>query len=124
MPSPFVDLMLQISAAIAGPGALAAAGWAYRVYEDIHTKTDRNTEANWGSEDPHNPWPGTVKIVVDHEERMQQIEDELGLEPPEEYGGWSARFAMADGSGFHSLRGYARWKLYRLRCRLRRWWSE
>lgn len=121
MPSPFVDLVLQVSAAIAGPAALGAAGYAYRAWTDVHEATDRNAEANWGSDDPHNPWPGTVRLSVDHEERLQQVEDQLDIEPPEPANTWQARFAMTDG-GFRTFAGYLRWRLRRLPI-MRRWFE-
>lgn len=113
MPSPFVDFLLQVSAAIAGPAGLGALTYAYKAWKDVHERTDKNAEANWGSDDPHNAWPGTVRLSVDHEERLQQVEEQLDIEPPEPKGRWQSRFAMADG-GFRTLRGYARWRLHRL----------
>lgn len=117
------DLLLQVSAAIAGPAALGAFGYAYRTWKDVHERTDRNAEANWGSDDPHNPWPGTVRLSVDHEERLQQVEESLDIEPPEPQGRWQSRFAMADG-GYPTFREYLKYRARRTRRRLREWWSR
>lgn len=113
MTEPVFGFLLQVLSAIAGPAALGALGYAYRTWKDVHERTDRNAEANWGSEDPHNPWPGTVRLSVDHEERLQQVEESLDIEPPEPSDAWQSRFAMTDG-GFRTLRGYVRHRLHRL----------
>lgn len=123
MPSAIVDFLLQVSAAIAGPTGLGALTYAYKAWKDVHERTDKNAEANWGSDDPHNPWPGTVRLSVDHEERLQQVEEQLDIEPPEPKGRWQSRFAMADG-GFPSFAEYLRYRRRRARRRLREWWSR
>lgn len=92
------EFVMQVSAAIAGPAAIGALGYAWRTWKDVHETTERNEIANYGSDDPHNPWPGTVPLTVDHERRLQELEDELGVEPPSVENLNRDRF-MADGAG-------------------------
>lgn len=78
-----VATVLQALAALASPLLL----WLIKEVRDwkrvTDTRVDRNTEASWGSNDPHNDWPGTVELskenrrrVDDTEERLEYVEEQ------------------------------------------------
>lgn len=114
--SSVIDLLLQVSAAIAGPAALGAAKYARDVWKSNNQTTKRNAEANFGAEEPHNPWPGTVSLTVDHEQRLEQIENELDLEPPEDVSRYNHGMRRAPDGGVVGYRARLReWLRRRLR---------
>lgn len=68
---------LQALAALASPLLL----WLIKEVRDwkkvIDSRVDRNTEANWGSNDPHNDWPGTVELTKENRKRVDHAVDRL-----------------------------------------------
>lgn len=70
----FVELLMQVSGAVAAP----LAAWAIKEIRDWKTTTDaqveRNAEAMWGSDDPYAEWPGTVSLTIDNRDRIERIE--------------------------------------------------